>query len=339
MTIATPNKPLAWPKTGEDLQLDAYWRSRSSGLLYREVRLGGACWPDPPWRAPASERRLDGVIVDGEPSGPHNHGRFVFDLPTLAGRACEIIEVKAGLSEFVLGQALVGRWLFQQQVATPNSLEIRRNLVLARHVDPAMRWVATQLGIDVETPRPAAKPSGTKSRPRYMLRDAKLARLLRWRTQPQAGATQPGLILTRVPLAGPSCDVQEWEGAAQTWIDFVHVPSQPAGAGVVVYGPQHRELLSEARELELVFVGRHVLGRGAVGIVAAHAVMFAKQYGRAFTRCRIISGTPDPAIVAACGSLTHGLPIPSIEIIGVGDVGAEDPDLSDEENEEGGPDA
>jgi hypothetical protein len=237
------------------------------------------------------------------------------------GRGCELIEVKAGVSEFLLGQALVGRWLFDVQVARPRALEIRRNIVLARHIDPAMRWVAQRMGIEVETSLPVTKHSFTKSRRRYALEDARLLRLERWRHREHGG----GLVLTRVPVGGPASGVVEWEGAAQIWIDFVHIPSEAPGRGVVVYGAEHRSLLANAPAIELVFVGRHRLGRGGVGVLAAHAMMFEKQYQRSFTACRLICGVSDPAISAACLELPQQLSMPGFEVHAVGMVDAVDP--------------
>ena len=315
--------PPTFPKTGEDHQLHAYWRATPNpGALFTEVRLGGKRWPKRPWKGQARERRLDGVIID-EPSPAkelvaQGHGAFAKALPELDGRSCEIIEVKAGLSEFVLGQALVGRWMFEAQVGLP----VRNNVVLARHHDPAMRWVAKKLDVTVHNPRPLEankKEVFTRSRPQYALRDAPLLRVGRYRDAHGGGGTW----LTRVPLGGDASGVKKWKGAAQTWIGFVRVPDRDSD-GIVVFDPKRHHALLDSEELELVVVSRHLLGRGAVGVAASHALMFAQQYGRPFARCRIVCWVADPAIVAACGEIGGRCGVPEIDVVAVGKVAAAD---------------
>lgn len=66
---------------------------------------------------------------------------------SLRGRTCRLIEVKSALNEGVIGQALVGRWLFEQQVAGPFGLLVEQAAVMYRHEDPAVKWVVERLGL------------------------------------------------------------------------------------------------------------------------------------------------------------------------------------------------
>ncbi len=317
-----------FPKTGEDLQLDAYWRRSTRGPLFIEVRLGRDAWPARPWDSlgktgRAAERRLDGVIVLGEKHdgdhGARSHQAFAESVPRWreAARECEVIEVKAGLSEYVIGQALVGRWLFEQQVGLP----IARTLILARHQDTAMQWVAKQLGIAVDNPREPGRQVPTRSRYQYAVRDVELQRIDLY--QRNHGGT--GMWLTRVPIAGDAWETSgDQRPAAQTFVPFIRVPGE-SSKGVVVFEPRHRKLL-DRDDLELVCVSRHRLGRGAVGLAASHALLFRQRYGRPVARCRIVCGVTDLAVEAACGAIggSHGLP--PVEIVEVGGVAATDVD-------------
>jgi hypothetical protein len=216
--------------------------------------------------------------------------------------------------------------MFEAQVGLP----VGSNVVLARHHDPAMRWVAKQLDVTVHNPRPldaGKKEVFTRSRPQYALRDAPLLRVAKFRDAHGGGGTW----LTRVPLAGAASGVKKWKGAAQTWIGFVRTPGRDS-EGIVVFDPKRHHALLDSKELELVVVSRHLLGRGAVGVAASHALMFAQQYGRPFARCRIVCGVGDPAIVAACGEMGSRYGVPEIEVVAVGEVAAAD--VEDEAGDE-----
>jgi hypothetical protein len=316
-----------WPKTWEDKLLDAYWRQRGSGTLYTEVRLGKDAWKAPPTQGGDSGKfRLDAVIAESSAlDGPFNHKAFRNAVEGNEVRTCEVVEVKPGLSEWVIGQALVGRCLFEAQ--TEGLTMVGRTTVVSRHIDPAMRWVAQKLDLHVAQPLQAEKPKLMRSRPHYALKDRQLRRLAAWRKQ-TGGA---GLMLTRVPLAGPRSGVPAWEGSAPTWVRFVHVPSHAAAPGTVVYDPEHASILREAPELELVLVTRHVPGRAGLGLLASQALMFEAQYGRPFTSCLVICGERDPAIAHAYETIPrkHGLPP-----IRVAEVGKLDDDDDAEEDME-----
>ena len=314
-----------WPKTWEDELLHAYWRQHERGTLYTEVRLGKGAWPStPPWAEDCAQIRLDGVIADSSAmDGPLGHGAFQHAVKSGDVGECEIVEVKPGLSEWVMGQALVGRCFFEAQVGDPKPT-LRRTTVVSRHIDPAMRWVAHELDLHVAQPRQPTKPKLMRSRPHYALDDRQLRRLATWREQ----ADRSGSMLTRVPLAGPASGVPAWEGSAPTWIRFVHVPSHQAASGTVVYEPHHASILRDAPELQLVLVARNVPGRAGIGLLATQALMFEAQYGRPFTSCLVLCERLDPAIAYAYRELPkrHGLPeIHAIELGElVGDGGEED---------------
>lgn len=88
-----------WPKTGEDKQLDRYWR-REGGTLYTEVCLGKKYWGSAWWDGGSGTRRFDGVLVQGcDRRGRFGQGRFRKDAEALRGKAVELIEVKMGLGE------------------------------------------------------------------------------------------------------------------------------------------------------------------------------------------------------------------------------------------------
>ncbi len=319
-----------FPKTGEDRQLDAYWRATLRGPLFTEVRLAGSAWTARPWASLAkdgavTDRRLDGVIVEGEPvevdDAVRGHQAFAKSVPRWReeGRACEVIEVKPGLSEWVLGQALVGRWLFERQVGLP----ISRTTVLARHQDPAMVWAAGKLRIETANPRQPPKQVPMRSRFHYGLHDAQLQRIERYRRE----LGGEGTWLTRVPLAGPAWKPDGGKAsAAQTYVPFMRVPGE-SSAGVIVFEPRHRSLL-DAEALDLVCVGRRKLGRGALGLVASYSLFFEQQYGRAPSKCTIICGQTDLAVEAACRAIGGTMRIPPVDVVEVGEVGAADPEAS-----------
>jgi hypothetical protein len=317
-----------WPKTWEDKLLEAYWQQRGSGTLYTEVRLGKGAWKTSPTQDGDNGKfRLDAVIAESSAlDGPYGHEAFRTAVEGKEVRTCEIVEVKPGLSEWVIGQALVGRCLFEAQ--TESSTRLGRTTVVSRHVDPAMRWVAQKLDLHVAQPLQAEKPKLMKSRPHYALKNRQLRLLAAWRKQ----ADGAGLMLTRVPLEGPRSGVPAWEGSAPTWVRFVHVRSQKAAAGTVVYDPEHASILREAPELELVLVARHVPGRAGLGLLASQALMFEAQYGRAFSSCLVICGELDPAIAHAYETIPEKLGLPPIRVAEVGKI--DDDDDAEEDMEE-----
>ncbi len=298
-----------WPKTGEDRQLDRYWR-KSGGTLYTEVCVGKKYWGHEWWGGASGQGRFDGILVRGAQNARFRHGRFRKDAEALRGKAVELIEVKNGLGEPFLGQALVGRWMFQQQVAEPFGIDVAKTVVLHRHQDPAMTWVAEKLNLDPVQDEPAPKKNAPmQNRVHYTLDNDRLARLSVYRE------SVGGLWFTRIPLGGSHCGVVPWPGASETWIPFVRTASK-TGDDIRVYEPRHLELLRDPdNRVELVVVGaKTYLGRGPLGVAASHALMFEQQYGRAFDACCIVCGVSDPAVEAACISVggTMGIPAASV---------------------------
>jgi len=200
--------------------------------------------------------------------------------------------------------------MFERQVAEPFGVNVAKTIVLHRHRDPAMTWVARKLNLEpVRDEPPPAKNAPMQNREHYALYDHRLARLWAY------GKSVGGLWFTRVPLGGPDCGVEEWGSSSEAWIPFVRVANE-TGDDVRLYEPRHRGvLLDPENRLELVVVGAsRSLGRGPLGVVASHALMFERQYGRAFDSCCIVCGVSDPAVEAACTALGGTLGIPPTRI-------------------------
>lgn len=321
-----------WPKTGEDKQLARYW-DNSGGTLFTEVCLGRNHWSTKPWEGKSAVRRLDGLIVrTKEDAGPLGHGAFKEALEAFGGLTAQVVEVKAGLGEGLIGQALVGEWMFQHQVAKPHGMKMAKTLLLYKHQDSAMVWVAKELGL---MPRRVMSPvtnGRMVDRAQYALADVRLNRLARFRER------NKGLWLTRVPLGGPGAGVRQWRRPAQTWIPYVRVVNRQ-GKGLQVFDPaDHAKLLRDKdNKVELIVVTRKRMGRGSLGVVAAHALMFEAQYGRPFTTCRLVCGAGDVAIEAACAGISSKWKLPPVKVHAVGVDGPDDETVEKEARQEARP--
>jgi hypothetical protein len=308
---------MGWPKTGEDKLLDAYWRERSDGILYTEV---GLCGAKGPWPG-STERRIDGVIArPAAEQERRSKQAFRRDVKGKRGwKSVELIEVKAALSEGVIGQALAAQWLFESQHGKPHGINVERNVVLYRHEDSAMKWVVSKLdGLTAERRDVGKKNARMLVRPHYRLRTADVSRLVAYRQ------SAPGRIVTQVPIAGPASGVKAWEGSAGTHVWFVRIVGDPLNAITVFEGREWFFKLARGRELELI-VPRRALGRGAIGIAKAHALMLSEQYGLPEPRLAIVCNRGDGALQAAAEA--HGI---AVHIVGrFADAGAEDDEEED----------
>lgn len=286
---------MTWhPRTGEDRLLETYWRRHDWPLLFREVTVGGAMR----WRG-SRARRIDGVLVHPSSDRAAHDGK-AFRRALKAGAAwkrAELVEVKQGLSEAVIGQALAGRWLFEHEVGREHGVGVARNVVLYRHEDPAMRWVVDQLdGVEAERVEVPAANACMKSRQHYEFVGEEVRRMVVDRAQ------APGMVVTRVPIGGDDSGVAAWAGSAETHVRFLRVVGHPTQ---VVAAFEGRDWLLEhagGRELEVVVVRRRLM-RGPIGVALAHALMIEKQYGVPRPRAAVVCERGDAALEAACEGL------------------------------------
>ena len=134
-------------RAAEDKLLHAHLRRRG-GRLYPEVPIGAPKGPGG-WPKGSKVRRLDGVIVPTDAPAEirpyrENSETFVDDL----GRhgAPELVEVKTQLNRYVIGQAIAGRRMFERQYGVTPS----RVVIVVAAGDPALEWVCSKEGIEVE---------------------------------------------------------------------------------------------------------------------------------------------------------------------------------------------
>lgn len=136
-------KQLRPAKTGEDRLLLKYWEQLGKlGTIYAEVGLAGKRKVSQ-WRTDSTQRRLDGVRIlpAAEPGIFKNFGTIKLFSEPKDGPKVELIEVKQGLSEAVLGQCRVGRALWGKQY--PN-VPIESTLALCKIADPLIALVCGQ---------------------------------------------------------------------------------------------------------------------------------------------------------------------------------------------------
>lgn len=320
-----------WPKSGEDKQVDDYWREHAEGGgLYTEVCLGRTYWDAKDWEGRARQRRFDGVLALGAERGERPGRHKAFHRRVLAGEInrVELIEAKKGLGEALLGQALTGRYMFDKQIGERHGITVERDIVLYRHCDPAMLWVANKLGLKLVRSSEPKNNRRMQNRAKYKLRTGRLGRLAAFQEQ------NPGSILSRVPLAGPDSGVDGWKGAVETFIPFVRVAGHE-GAGIRLVTPRDETFLRERDDLELLLVTAGGVGRGALGIIASHALMFQEQYGRPFSACRIVCRAADPATSEACRTFGGSFGVPTIEVHEMGGgSNVEEVEETDEEGDE-----
>ncbi len=298
---------MTWPKPGEDQHLAKYWADK--GTLFTEVPLAAGHWPTRPWGAENSEeRRLDGVLW---PEGPDRRiagVRFEKHVEDMRDASVELVEVKKALNFGVIGQALVGRWLFEQQIGRPHGIKVAKNTVLVRAEDPALVWAADELRLVRENAMPplsGAEKRGTRKQ--YTLREPILERLRAFR------ADAPGRYLARVPLAGPG---SPWEGSLPTFIPFLRVAGAK-GRTVEIYEPAFESLLRDKTvPLEQIIVNRRQRpSRGNMGTVACTAKLFKRRYGRSLSRFVIVSRKRDAALEAAITGVAKQRRLPPVEFV------------------------
>lgn len=297
MGTATTN---AWPKPGEDRLLEAYRRQHAALTLFLEVGIGGA---NSPWPGSA-ERRIDGVAVaTADEPGLFNKHQFVAHRKK-SGKAwssIKLLEAKAGLSEGVIGQLLAAKPMFEQH----HELAVGKLVALYRHEDPAMRWSAEQLGIELF--RVPAKPDAgvadglsgqpvnnpMRARHHYRLTDAAVQRARRYRAQVGGGT-----LVTRVPIAGTYSGTP-WSGtAAPVHVQFVHLPSStPEPIAVFEDDAAFRTQIAAARP-ELVLVRRGI-GRDMIGVAIVQGLLFEARYG-VMPKLVIAHERPDAALEWVC---------------------------------------
>lgn len=269
------------PNTGEDRLLHRYWQARGGrDTIFTEVGVAGKRKASH-WRSDSTERRLDGVRL-GKPTEPGifpkqgTTGRFAGH----DGSPVELIEVKAGLSEEVIGQSLVGRLLWTKQYT---NAPVERTIALCKIADPLLVWVCEQPSVDihVEVIPNARKPGRLMtSRLRHMLDDRWVEALEPWR--------RDHLYFTEIPL-GP------------TRVNLLRV-----GAGpdlLARYDTRDRLLDAiDGRPVELIEI-RRALTRGVVGRLLAHTLLLKKEYGIDVGTKRVLVGRSDEALKWACGEL------------------------------------
>lgn len=281
-----------WPKTLEDEVLKALCEERP-GQLFTEVALADDSW--------TSTRYLDGVII----RGPKSEGRlknrdFKNCLEDLRGATADIVEAKRGLGERLIGQALVGRWMFEKKLAVPHGLTIGETVVAVRHEDPCMRWVAARLGLSVFR----QEPKKGKNDCRADRLEPKPSPAWCERVE-QYEKSKNAHLIKDVPLDG-----DHWPpGSKPGVIPFVRVLSEVAPAC-----ERERLLRDPGQKLELLVATGRRPGRGALGIAAAQALLFERRYAREFQRCRILCEETDPAVEAAAKAVAAEHRLPPIEV-------------------------
>lgn len=280
-----------WPTTGEDRLLHAYWDGRDGTSLYYEVGIGGS---RSPW-AGSTERRFDGVIVHGasarelRPGGAFRRDVAAAQAPLVV----DLVEVKAGLSEGVVGQALAGRWMFERQYS---GVTVDQNVVLYRHEDPAMRAVAAELGITAVRGNIPSRNNRLESRPQYRIKDADIARLAAYRDR------APGLVMTRIPIGGGGSGIAAWAGAVQTYVKYVRFAGAPGNTMTPFEtSPQFLELARTHGTEVVVTLAK--LNRGAIGIAKTHGLMLRAQYTVPEPALVVVVEQADPALREACEAL------------------------------------
>lgn len=279
-------------KTGEDRLLEKYWDAAGRrDTFFTEVGIAGkkkvSPWPD------STQRRLDAIrLIPHRRAGIFKRSGTVRLLKDLdRDTRVELIEVKQGLSEAVIGQCLVGRTLFAEQYP---HVAIDRTLALCKVADPAMTWVCDQLGVAYEVIRNPEKPGdGHTSRTFDLLDDAMLQRIESWRR----GAG--GLLFTRIPVGGASFSDEQ-----QATTSYATLARVPRGPDLLARFDTRERFLSavDGQSIDLIEV-RPALTRGVVGRLVAHALLLEKQYPVRVGRKLVLVGQSDQALEWACKKL------------------------------------
>jgi hypothetical protein len=271
----------------------------SRDTIFTEVGIAGRKKVSP-WRD-STQRRLDAIRLlppRGDMADIFKRDGTVRLLKDL-GRdtSVELIEVKQGLSEAVIGQCLVGRELFARQY--PHAT-IHRTVALCKVADPAMTWVCKQLGIEYEVIENPTRPGDAHtSRTFDLFDDAMLHRMEAWRRD--AG----GLCFTRIPVGGDTFGPQ----SGTTYATFVRIPRGPDL--LARFDTRDRFLAAVGEQaIDLIEV-RAALTRGVVGRLLAHAHLLEHQYGVRVARKLVLVGKTDEAIAWACEKL-------GVEVVVVG---------------------
>lgn len=200
-------------------------------------------------------------------------------LDLAAGTPVELIEVKQGLSEEVLGQCLVGRALFAEQYP---HLRVERTVALCKVADPRMVQVCRRadVNVHVEVIPNAEKPgSPMTSRVACLFKKTWLPAIENWRTE------VGGLLFTRIPLG-------------LTNANLVRIPDGPDL--LATYDTRERLLAATHGQAVTLVEVRRKLSRGVVGRVVAHAAMLHDEYGIEVGHRVLFVGKADEAIVWSC---------------------------------------
>lgn len=290
--MATRNRPRKWKaRRGEDKLLERYWKAKArSGALWTEVGLAG----DRKYslfREGSSERRIDGVWVPKAPESgilvKRGSSRRIRELRKKS--KAELIEVKQGLSEAVLGQCVAARELFAKQYEMP----ISRTVALVKVADPAMGWVAKQLGVKVEViPNPARPGNGSTSRTTYFFGQEQIQRIDAWRRK------NKGLFITKIPLGGPGSGVRGWNKGREVRAHLVRIPQGPNLLSLFDTELRFKRLVG--RKAIDVIEARRRLTRGSIGRLLAHALLLERQYGLKVRRRLLLVEESDSALAWVC---------------------------------------
>lgn len=123
------------PRSYEDHLLYAYWR-KVGGRIYVEVPIGGGRGPLR-WRKGSTTRRIDGVRL------PRARDKAIVRFSpdefrkALTSTSVELIEIKASLDRYVIGQVVAGRDMFLRHYG-PDGL---RCVIVCAAKDTALEWV------------------------------------------------------------------------------------------------------------------------------------------------------------------------------------------------------
>lgn len=264
------------PKTPETALLSLYREVAGDGVLFTESQI-----PLP------GGRRLDAVRFP-------NLARpvpFATASESEGAQTVEVIEVKSGLSEEVVGQVLVGVEMLREAYPTIGTME---PVVVCEVASPDMLEVASSLGIRLWSPKAAhlQTPAHAYMRsrtPSMWKRDLWVPAVETLR------ARQESLFITDVPLGGST-------------INLVRVCGGPDLLAKFETEKRFHALIDD-RPVELIEVRRKAR-RGVAGRLLSHRVLLEKHYGVAASKLRVIALEADAELGKALRTLgiEFGLP-------------------------------
>lgn len=262
--------------TRETTLLDHYRVAFPAGVLFTESEI-----PLP------GGRRLDAVRLPSAASTAD----FQKACDSHGAEPVEVIEVKSGLSEEVVGQVLVGVEMLRHGFPTLRMVE---PVVVCEAASPQMLEVAGVLGIRVWSlggkhlrTRPDAYMTSRK--PSMWKRDTWVAAVEPLR------AREKSLFITDVPLGG-------------TTINLIRVRGGPELLAKFETTDRFRALIGES-SVELIEV-RKKARRGVAGRLLSHKILLETQYGIVTSKLRVIAFEPDAELGRAFDALDidFGLP-------------------------------